>query len=158
MQDLAERVGRLERSVQRWRAGACAAVVATAAAVLMGAVGKGEPQDLTVRSLTVVNKSGELFFSVVPDAKVGKVLLAGASGKPIFQVGGSPDSTVVNIQSPSGKTSVGLMAKDGIGGMVSVQHPNGEPAVMMYADDKLGRIHVYDDKGGGIWEAPPARQ
>jgi hypothetical protein len=118
VKELAARLSRLERSVTRWRALALVAAAAAGVALTAGAL--GPPGDLTVTSLTVVDKKGNdrIVLDTHGEAPEGADMqFLGAGGKTRLQISTADDgfATVAmnDVESETRRLSFGL-AKGGI--------------------------------------------
>jgi hypothetical protein len=133
MSDVETRLAALERSVRRWRLGACVAGVALAAAVAVGAQREpAVPTLLEARGIRLVDEHGAETFSVVPREKGGGASL-------LLRTGGR--GTIV-------------LGDGEHGPMFGLRGRRGKLAAQLIAADAGGQLRLYDSDEKGTYSAP----
>jgi len=161
-----QRLARLERENRWMKRVATMAVALVAACVLTGQGKDKEPQDLVVRSLTVVDKDGKRRAELFTNPAGSPFLtLKTRDGQIRAMISATAGGSAVGLYDPDGKTrayletttygSPSLTLYDGKGslGKRRVQLSGGasgfEPAF-----DGSPALKFYDAKGDVIWQAP----
>ena len=92
------RLDRLEKESARWRAAAVLFIVLTAGLVSWGA-GATQPTDLSLRSLTIIDRTGAPRIRVaVDESKVAHIDLWGPGQRPVLSLYGGPAGGTVHVE------------------------------------------------------------
>jgi hypothetical protein len=163
------RLERLEKQMQFYKR-----LVVVLALVIVAGVSMGQTsdyEDITCRSLTIVDKTGGERIKLINGSDGGRIELVNKSGGEGIRLSSHSDggrmivwgkktwSTLIGhsgdgqgflkIFSPAGRALVNLSAT-GTGGFIGITNKTGEEAINMFPDDYgNGRIGIWNRKGKG---------
>lgn len=148
--NLEERVARLESSARRWRAASIGMAFGGIILILIGAAPpSNQPQELSVKGLTVVNDDGDAV-----------IVLASFNGKGQMHVA-EPKARKPGFSASAGGLRVGgqngsiTATASGKGTALVLNNGKGDSAVMIYPDEAgVGHISLLRDGKTVAWEAP----
>jgi len=143
-----ERVERLERELRQYRWVVGILVLIVVAGVSVGQT--GDYEQITCRSLRVIDHEGREAVTVEPWELGGRVSVRNKDGVVTTQIGQSDyGSGMLAIHSRDGEERVRLVTVDA-GGAVEVSNKHNETVVDIYPDESgNGRIGTWTRRGTG---------